>query len=197
MKYVETIESPQTLDEWNAIVTNSKKIFFAKHDDYGSAWLILRPKSLTDQIFIKVRRIITLQDNEVQKVTGRLDDIPSEFAAIINYCVMGLIKIKLRANNDQRMEISTKELTVLFDESIKETQGKMLAKVIEYGETWRTLRISSLTDLICMNVIQLKIAENKNTTKILEGGPEAKYHDCINYAIFALILLKEKVSSPV
>lgn len=152
--------------------------------DYGSAWRILRLPSLTDQIFIKAQRIRSLQENEVRKVD---EDESGEFIGIINYAVMALIQLE-RGIADQP-DLDVEEATKLYDEKIKLTKDLMEAKNHDYGEAWRDMRISSLTDLILQKLLRVKqIEDNKGKTLVSEGI-DANYQDMINYAVFALILL--------
>ena len=155
--------------------------------DYGSAWRILRLPSLTDQIFIKAQRIRSLQENEVRKVD---EDEASEFVGIVNYCVMALIQIEkgIAAQPDMLFE----EAITLYDEKIRETKTLMENKNHDYGEAWREMRVSSLTDLILQKLLRVKqIEDNKGKTLVSEGI-DANYQDMINYAVFALILLNYK-----
>ncbi|GGB68601.1 hypothetical protein GCM10007424_05770 [Flavobacterium suaedae] len=152
--------------------------------DYGSAWRILRLPSLTDQIFIKAQRIRSLQENEVRKID---EDESGEFIGIINYSVMALIQLE-RGIADQP-DLDVEEATKLYDEKIKLTKDLMEAKNHDYGEAWRDMRISSLTDLILQKLLRVKqIEDNKGKTLVSEGI-DANYQDMINYAVFALILL--------
>lgn len=152
--------------------------------DYGSAWRILRLPSLTDQIFIKAQRIRSLQENEVRKVD---EDESGEFIGIINYSIMALIQ--LERGIAEQPDLDVEEATKLYDEKIKLTKDLMEAKNHDYGEAWRDMRISSLTDLILQKLLRVKqIEDNKGKTLVSEGI-DANYQDMINYAVFALILL--------
>jgi hypothetical protein len=153
--------------------------------DYGCAWRILRLPSLTDQIFIKAQRIRSLQENEVRKVN---EDESGEFIGIINYSIMALIQLELGIADQPDLDVT--RATELYDAKIKETKELMENKNHDYGEAWRDMRVSSLTDLILQKLLRVKqIEDNKGKTLVSEGI-DANYQDMINYAVFALILMK-------
>jgi hypothetical protein len=176
-----------TSKQYDKIIETCKSLFINKMRDYGSAWRILRLPSLTDQIFIKTQRIRGLQQNKVQKVAeGQI----SEFIGIINYSIMALVQLELGVveQPDLNMEDSVRE----FDKNVKITKQLMMDKNHDYGEAWRDMRVSSLTDLILQKLLRVKqIEDNKGKTLVSEGI-DANYQDMINYAIFALILLEEE-----
>ncbi len=154
--------------------------------DYGSAWRILRLPSLTDQIFIKAQRIRQLQENDVRKVD---EGEKSEFIGIINYSIMALIQLDLGIVDQP--DLTTEEATVLYDKYVKLTKELMENKNHDYGEAWRDMRVSSLTDLILQKLLRVKqIEDNKGKTLVSEGI-DANYQDMINYSIFAMIHLSE------
>ena len=155
--------------------------------DYGTAWRILRTSSLTDQIFIKAQRIRSIEQKGTQKVE---EDISSEYIGIINYCVISLIQDELQ--EDPRMELPANEVTVLFDKHTKETKALMENKNHDYGEAWRDMRVSSLTDLILMKILRVKQIEDISGKTLISEGVDANYMDMINYSVFALIKLKEQ-----
>ncbi|HVA99021.1 MAG TPA: DUF1599 domain-containing protein [Bacteroidia bacterium] len=168
--------------QFDAAIKQCKDIFIKKMQDYGSAWRILRLSSLTDQIFIKAQRIRSIEDKGTQKVG---DDIQSEFIGIVNYCVIALIQLSLQ--DDTRLELTTAEISPLYDKYALAAKNLMENKNHDYGEAWRDMRTSSLTDLILMKLLRVKqIEDNKGSTLISEGI-DANYYDMINYAIFALI----------
>jgi hypothetical protein len=157
--------------------------------DYGSAWRILRLPSLTDQIFIKAQRIRMMQQNPIRKVD---EDESSEFIGIINYSLMALIQ--LEKGIAEQPDINTVEALKLYDKHIKITKSLMENKNHDYGEAWRDMRVSSLTDLILQKLLRVKqIEDNKGKTLVSEGI-DANYQDMVNYAIFALILIDEQQS---
>jgi Domain of Unknown Function (DUF1599). len=152
--------------------------------DYGSAWRILRLPSLTDQIFIKAQRIRQLQENDVRKVD---EGIVPEFIGIINYALMALIQLEKGVVDNP--DLNTKDATLLFEKHIEITKNLMLNKNHDYGEAWREMRVSSLTDLILQKLLRVKqIEDNKGKTLVSEGI-DANYQDMINYAVFAMIHL--------
>lgn len=154
--------------------------------DYGSAWRILRLPSLTDQIFIKAQRIRSLQENEVRKVE---EDEKPEFVGIINYSVMALVQLELGVASQP--DLTPEKALELYDAKISETKTLMENKNHDYGEVWRDMRISSLTDLIIQKLLRVKqIEDNKGKTLVSEGIA-ANYQDMINYAVFAMILMEE------
>ena len=164
---------------------NAKHFLKKKMYDYGSAWRILRLSSLTDQIFIKAQRIRGLQKNSIQKVDeGEAD----EFIGIINYSVMALIQIEKGVSEIPDLE--GKECMQLYDTMINKTRDLMMNKNHDYGEAWREMRVSSLTDLILQKLLRVKQIEDNQGNTLVSEGIDANYTDIINYAIFALIHLK-------
>src|SRR6478736_395951 len=171
--------------EYDTIVAICRTLFINKMKDYGSAWRILRMPSLTDQIFIKAQRIRSLQENEVRKID---EDESSEFIGIINYSIMALIQLELGIADQPDLNLA--KATELYDAKIKETKELMEAKNHDYGEAWRDMRVSSLTDLILQKILRVKqIEDNKGKTLVSEGIG-ANYQDMINYSVFALILME-------
>ena len=176
----------KTTGQYDAIIAKCRDLFINKMKDYGSAWRILRLPSLTDQIFIKAQRIRQLQENETRKVDE--DEIP-EFIGIINYSIMALIQ--LENGVVEQPDLTLIEATELYDKHIALTQKLMEDKNHDYGEAWRDMRVNSLTDLILQKLLRVKqIEDNKGKTLVSEGI-DANYQDMINYAVFALILMKE------
>lgn len=173
-----------TSQQYNAVVEECRSLFIKKMSDYGSAWRILRLPSLTDQIFIKAQRIRQLQENTVRKVD---EGEKSEFIGIINYSIMALIQLEL--GFVESPDLSTEEATELYDKHSAITKELMENKNHDYGEAWRDMRISSLTDLILQKLLRVKqIEDNKGKTLVSEGI-DANYQDMINYAVFAMIHL--------
>jgi len=176
----------QTAEQYQKIISICRQLFLAKTNDYGTAWRILRPSSLTDQIFIKANRIRTIQENGLSKVD---EGIESEFIGIVNYCIMALVQLKNKEN--ENMNLSVNEVANLYDTEVNIAFNLMQNKNHDYGEAWRNMRISSLTDLILMKILRLKqIEDNSGKTEVSEG-PSANYQDMLNYAVFALILLNQ------
>lgn len=171
-----------TSQQYDAIISICRDLFTKKTKDYGTAWRILRLPSLTDQIYIKAQRIRSLQENEVRKVD---EDETSEFIGIINYCIMALIQIE-KGIADQP-DLNYDEAVTLYDAKIALTKQLMEDKNHDYGEAWRDMRVSSLTDLILQKLLRVKqIEDNKGKTLVSEGI-DANYQDMINYSVFALI----------
>jgi hypothetical protein len=174
-----------TSKEYDAVVGHCRDLFLKKMKDYGCAWRILRLPSLTDQIFIKAQRIRGLQQNQIQRV----DEGPSsEFIGIINYCIMALIQIE--RGIVEYPDLSSDETLMDYDSKISETKQLMLDKNHDYGEAWRDMRVSSLTDLILQKLLRVKQIEDNAGQTLISEGIDANYQDMINYAVFALIHLK-------
>ena len=175
-----------TSKEYDAVVEVCQDLFSKKMKDYGCAWRILRLPSLTDQIFIKAQRIRGLQQNAVQKVD---EGAASEFVGIINYCVMALIQIEKGVV--EQPDLTFEEAVRLYEDKIAFTKQLMLDKNHDYGEAWRDMRVSSLTDLILQKLLRVKQIEDNAGHTLVSEGIDANYQDMINYAIFALIHLNE------
>jgi hypothetical protein len=171
-----------TSQEFDQVIAVCKTLFLKKTKDYGTAWRILRPASITDQIFIKAQRIRTLEEKKVSKVG---EDITSEYIGIVNYCIIAMLQLELTAADPNEMEVEVVES--LFDKSVIETKDLMFAKNHDYGEAWRDMRISSLTDLILMKIFRVKQIEDNLGQTVASEGVKANYQDMLNYAVFALI----------
>lgn len=173
--------------QYDEVTSICKDLFIKKMSDYGSAWRILRLTSLTDQIFIKAQRIRGLQTNKERKVDeGQV----SEFIGIINYSIMSLIQIEKGVVDSP--DLNLEQATKLYDHHLLITKSLMENKNHDYGEAWRDMRVSSLTDLIMQKILRIKqIEDNKGKTLVSEGI-DANYQDMINYSIFALIHLQHK-----
>ena len=178
-------EMSKTSQEYDKVIAICRELYTNKMKDYGSAWRILRLPSLTDQIFIKAQRIRSLQQNEIRKVD---EDETGEFIGIINYSIMALIQLDLGVVEQPDLDVA--KATELYDAKVQITKLLMEDKNHDYGEAWRDMRVSSLTDLILQKLLRVKqIEDNKGKTLVSEGI-EANYQDMINYAVFALILMK-------
>lgn len=174
----------ETSKQYDAVIEDCRNLFIKKMSDYGSAWRILRLPSLTDQLFIKAQRIRQLQENEVRKVDeGEM----SEFVGIINYAIMALIQLELFVSENP--DLTVDEAVILYDKHLKITKELMLNKNHDYGEAWRDMRVSSLTDLILQKILRVKQIEDNSGKTIVSEGIAANYQDMINYAVFALIHL--------
>ena len=175
-----------TSKQYDAVIEGCRSLFLNKMKDYGCAWRILRLPSLTDQIFIKAQRIRQLQESDVRKVD---EDEKSEFIGIINYSVMALVQ--LEKGIAVQPDLTPEDAIALYDEKIFETKELMMNKNHDYGEAWRDMRISSLTDLIIQKLLRVKqIEDNKGKTLVSEGI-DANYQDMINYSVFAMIHFSE------
>lgn len=174
----------KTTIEYKKVISTCKALFEKKTRDYGTAWRILRLPSITDQIFIKAQRIRSIQEKGVQKVE---DPVKDEFIGIINYCIIALIQIRL--GESQEMEMSFEDLEPGYDEAVKETQALLENKNHDYGEAWRDMRITSITDIILMKILRVKQIEDNQGRTLVSEGIKANYQDMINYAVFALIKL--------
>jgi hypothetical protein len=168
--------------EFDKVITVCRELYIKKMTDYGSAWRIMRLPSLTDQIFIKAQRIRSLQENEVRKVD---EDETGEFIAIINYSIMALIQLDLGVADQP--DLNVEKATQLYDEKTTLTKALMEAKNHDYGEAWRDMRVSSLTDIILQKLLRVKQIEDNQGKTIVSEGVDANYQDMLNYAVFALI----------
>lgn len=177
----------KTEKEYKEVISTCRELFLKKAKDYGTAWRILRLPSITDQIFIKAQRIRSVQEKGVQKVQ---DDLSGEFIGIINYSVMALLQLSWA--NDPRMEMPVKEVVKGYDEKVKETWELLSNKNHDYGEAWRSMRVSSITDIILMKLLRIKQIEDNEGETLVSEGVDANYQDMINYAVFALILSKKQ-----
>lgn len=176
----------KTSEQYKKVIAKCRSIFEKKGQDYGTAWRILRVSSLTDQIFIKAQRIRTIQETGENKVG---ESIEGEFIAIVNYCTMGLIQLELGADTEVDMDMD--HVMKRYDEKTKQAHDLMLEKNHDYGEAWRDMRISSLTDLIMMKILRTKQIEDNEGKTLISEGIDANYLDMLNYAVFALIKLDE------
>lgn len=176
----------KTVTQYNEVIDKCKQLFISKMTDYGSAWRILRLPSLTDQIFIKAQRIRGLQQNKSRKIQ---EDETTEFIGIVNYSVMALIQIQ--KGIAQHPDLDTEQATLLYNKAVAQTRQLMEDKNHDYGEAWRDMRVSSLTDLILQKLLRVKQIEDNQGKTLVSEGIEANYQDILNYAVFALIHLNE------
>ncbi len=177
----------QTNIEYTNIINHCRDIFIKKTKDYGTAWRILRPSSLTDQLFIKAQRIRTIQESGQNKVGENIND---EFLAIVNYCIMAIIQLKEKSLDT--LDLSENEALTLYDKYANEAYELMSKKNHDYGEAWRDMRVSSLTDLILMKILRIKQIEDNQGKTLISEGIDANYFDMLNYAVFALIHLSNE-----
>lgn len=176
-----------TSQEFDSVIAVCKSLFLKKTKDYGTAWRILRLSSITDQLFIKAQRIRTLEEKKISKVG---EGIIPEYIGIINYCVIAMMQLEMTEEDPNELELNRVES--LYDEKVKETKELMFAKNHDYGEAWRDMRISSLTDLILQKIFRVKQIEDNLGETVVSEGVNANYQDMLNYAVFALIKLDVK-----
>ena len=173
-----------TKEQFEHIISLCRELFEKKLNDYGSSWRIMRPQSITDQIFIKAKRIRSL---EIKGISMIDEGIKSEFIGIVNYGVIGLIQLHL--NYSDTIDITNEEALSLYDKYITQTKELMYAKNHDYDEAWRSMRISSYTDLILTKIYRTKQIESNEGKTLVSEGIDANYMDMINYALFGLIKL--------
>ena len=173
-----------TAHEYGMVMDICRQLFQKKAQDYGTAWRILRLPSLTDQIYIKANRLRSIQMAGVQKVA---DPMEGEFIGIVNYCIMALIQMERGVAQEQ--DLSAEEALVAYNAQTAKIQSLMEAKNHDYGEAWRDMRISSLTDLILQKLLRVKQMEDNQGQTLVSEGIDANYQDMVNYAAFALIKL--------
>jgi hypothetical protein len=176
----------QTALEFDEVIGRCQEIFEKKNKDYGQSWRIMRISSIIDQIFIKANRIKTIEENGVQAID---EGVVPEWMGIINYCVMGLIQINPAYAHKN---LSESELFEIYADYLLQTKNLMTQKNQDYGEIWRKMLVSTFTDMLLMRINRMhQIIENKGKTEVSEGV-DSNLMDMINYAVFALIRLKEK-----
>ena len=177
----------KTLQQYERIIGICRDIFAKKMKDYGVAWRILRPSSITDQIFIKARRIRSIEMKGTMKVH---EDVNSEYIGIINYGIMAMVQLERGISDED--DLTPDETLRLYLAGFNRARELLLSKNHDYDEAWRDMRIHSFTDLILMKIKRVKQIEDHGGQTIISEGVEANYLDMINYAVFALIKLEEK-----
>jgi Nucleotide modification associated domain 1 len=176
----------KTLKQFREITGACRDLFLKKTADYGTAWRILRPSSITDQLYIKALRIRNIEEKGAQKVD---DSVESEYVGLVNYCILALIQLELPG--DAPLELPASEVAALYDKHLEENIQLLQAKNHDYGEAWRLMRLSSITDMILQKIRRIKQIEDRAGKTIASEGLEANYRDMINYAVFALIRMRE------
>jgi len=179
-----TLQVNKTKEQYDHVIGICREVFLKKMKDYGTAWRILRPSSMTDQIFIKAQRIRNIEEKGVARID---EDARSEFIGIINYCAMALIQLEL---GTQEEELAHEKAEALYRANLEEARKLMLDKNHDYGEAWRKMRISSFTDLILMKIKRTKQIEDHQGRTLVSEGVDANYLDMINYSVFALIKME-------
>jgi len=181
-----------TIDQFDKILAKSKSLFLAKSRDYGPSWRVLRPSSLTDQLYIKAARIRSLEQKKNQKVE---DDITGEYLALINYSLMAIIQEEYGFTEDH-LDVSMDKLQHSYEQLVADTRTLLEAKNHDYGEAWRMMRVSSYTDLILVKLLRIKQMEANEQENLVSEGPKSNFQDIINYAVFALIKFSEEGKFP-
>ncbi len=174
----------KTKEQYDYVISLCREVFLKKMKDYGTAWRILRPSSMTDQIFIKAQRIRNIEETGTAKIE---DDARSEFIGIINYCALALIQLELGAMEE---ELPHDRTEAMYLANLEKAKNLMLDKNHDYGEAWRQMRISSFTDLILMKIKRTKQIEDNLGKTLISEGVDANYLDMINYSVFALIKME-------
>lgn len=175
-----------TNSQFDVALSSCREIFVKKLKDYGVSWRIMRPESVTDQIFIKANRIRSLETKKVSKVG---EGILPEFMAIVNYGIIGLIQLQLGYSD--REDITIEEAIKLYDSYALATKELMIKKNHDYDEAWRSMRVHSYTDIILQKLLRTKQIEDNNGATLISEGVDANYQDMINYSVFAIIKLTE------
>ncbi|MCS6933674.1 MAG: DUF1599 domain-containing protein [Chitinophagales bacterium] len=176
-----------TIEQFDEQISICRDIFAKKTYDYGTAWRVLRPQAVTDQLFIKARRIQTISRAQQRMVN---EDERTEYIGIVNYAIIGLIQLKLK--DDNHLELTPEEALTLYNREVADIRQLLLAKNHDYGEAWRDMRVSSFADLILMKLMRIKQIEDNAGHTLISEGIDAGYRDIVNYAVFALIKLNEK-----
>ncbi len=176
----------ETKQQFEHVIQICRNLFSNKLTDYGAAWRILRPQSVTDQILIKAKRIRSLEEKGVSKVG---EGIEPEFIAIVNYGIVGLIQLELGFTD--AVDIQPHEVMELYDKHMTITKELMYAKNHDYDEAWRMMRTQSYTDLILMKIYRTKQIEDNLGKTLISEGVDANYFDMINYAVFFFFLMEE------
>jgi hypothetical protein len=178
-----------TLQEFDTVVSICKDVFTKKMHDYSFSWRILRLPSITDQIYIKVQRIRNIEEKGICKIE---EDVYSEYIGIINYALMGQIQLALSPVSVEDRDLTQDKVLALYDMYAQKAKELLANKNHDYNEAWRTMRISSLTDIILMKILRVKQIENNNQQTLVSEGIGANYYDIFNYAVFALLKLTNK-----
>jgi len=177
----------KTISEYKEVIKVCKEVFHKKTRDYGTAWRVLRLPSITDQIMIKAQRIRSIQEKGIQKIE---DSVNGEFIGIVNYCIIAIMQLELEKKPSA--DFSLNEIENMYDEVVDKTISLHENKNHDYGEAWREMRISSMTDIILMKILRIKQIEDNQGLTIASEGVEANYQDMMNYAIFCLIKINEQ-----
>lgn len=176
----------KTLEQFREVIGRCRELFEHKTADYGTAWRILRPSSITDQLYIKAMRIRSIEEKGEQKVS---DPVEAEFTGLVNYSILALVQLEI--SGDAPLELSLGEAVSLYNAQVEENLRLLQNKNHDYGEAWRQMRISSMTDLILQKLLRIKQIEDNSGATLVSEGVAANYRDIINYAVFCLIKMDE------
>lgn len=179
----------ETVQHYRSILEQAKSLFVAKAKDYGTSWRILRLPSVTDQLYIKAKRIRSIQEKGQQLVE---DSIEGDFIGLINYCFIGLMQLKLPPADEGSLELDSQKVEAHYKKELEKVYELFVRKNHDYGEAWRDMRITSMTDLILMKLLRIKQIENNSGKTTVSEGVAAGYSDIINYSVFCLIKLGEE-----
>lgn len=177
-----------TLEQYDDIMGKCRELFLQKNSDYGSSWRVLRPPSLTDQLYIKAMRIRTIEESG-QNLVG--DDIREDYIGLINYSIMALVQLDHPYRDETDLHFPLEKLLAVYDGNVQEIRSLLAKKNHDYGEVWRDMRLSSMTDLILMKLLRIKSIEDNDGQTVVSEGLDANYMDIINYSVFALIKISE------
>jgi hypothetical protein len=176
-----------TNEQYDKVISNCENTFIKKASDYGTSWRVYRTISVADQIYIKLKRIRTIQEIQSQKIG---DDIKSEFEGILNYAVIGLIQLEI--NNEDPEQLALDTVKKMYDEKVSIAKKLMQEKNHDYGEAWRAMSQESFVDLSLAKILRIKQIISNDGKTIVSEGIDANFFDILNYAVFALILIAEK-----
>jgi hypothetical protein len=176
----------KTLEQFREVIGRCRELFEHKTADYGTAWRILRPSSITDQLYIKAMRVRSIEEKGEQKVS---DPVEAEFTGLVNYSILALVQLEI--GSDAPLELSLGEAVSLYNAQVEENLRLLQNKNHDYGEAWRQMRISSMTDLILQKLLRIKQIEDNSGATLVSEGVAANYRDIINYAVFCLIKMDE------
>lgn len=176
----------KTLEQFREVIGRCRELFEHKTADYGTAWRILRPSSITDQLYIKAMRVRSIEEKGEQKVS---DPVEAEFTGLVNYSILALVQLEI--GSDAPLELSLGEAVSLYNAQVEENLRLLQNKNHDYGEAWRHMRISSMTDLILQKLLRIKQIEDNSGATLVSEGVAANYRDIINYAVFCLIKMDE------
>jgi hypothetical protein len=178
----------ETIHSYDEALEECKSIFLKKAKDYGASWRILRSSSITDQLYIKASRIRSLEEKTIRKVD---EGVFPEYIGLVNYSIMALIQ--LEKGSAEKPDMNDKELEEYYNKYAESTRSLMIAKNHDYGEAWREMRLSSITDLILVKLLRIRQIEENDGKTLVSEGLDANFQDIIKYALFALIKLKEEI----